>query len=333
MKDKTPVTVVIPTYNRCNDLKRCLDSLMQQTYKDFEILVIDNKSTDDTQNLLKNYPVKVLRNGTKNVMHLFNLGWQKSQSEIIVYTNDDTKAEPFWIESIVKTFQECEEAGAVGGPTMPPKDMMNNLEMLSLHEKAKHSKLLKIPVFIYEKIILENKYYDIGVLCESGAFSVGGALIESTKIDHIIEVDFLTITNLGIKRSVLKKLGGIDENFRFNHGDGDLFIRMKKAGYKLLFNPKVIVWHYVNPQGPVRGAYWRGRDYAYFYLKSIRPNIKSMSSLFRFLLNIIYFNVYWIFKLIQEKKLEYLYGITGFIQGCWQYRKTKIKEGEEEYAK
>jgi GT2 family glycosyltransferase len=131
----------------------------------------------------------------------------------------------------------------------------------------------------------------------------------------------LSITNCAIKRSVLKELNGLDENFRFTHGDGDLFIRIKRAGYKLIFEPKAIVWHHVNPIGDTRGAFWRGRDQAYFLLKNIRP--KSLTGWFKYFLNIIFFNIYWVYKAIESRDANFLKGISGFLKGISDYCKAK----------
>lgn len=311
------ISVIIPTYNRAKDLERCLASLSLQTFKDFETIIIDNGCTDETPDILKKYRVKVIKDFTKSVTHLFNVGWQNSKTEIIVFTNDDVEAEPLWLQNILNTFQLFEDAVAVGGPTLLSHEILNNQEMLRLHLKSKRDLLLKFPAWIYEHIILEDKYYDVGVLCESGAYSVGGSLLECIKLNEPIPVDLLSITNVAIKRRVLEEMNGLDENFRFTHGDGDLFIRMKKAGYKLIFDPKAIVWHHVNPIGDTRGAYWRGRDQAYFLRKCIRP--KSFSGKVRLLLNVIFFNLYWIYKTIEMRNFAFLEGISGFSRGYSDY--------------
>ncbi|MCX5696482.1 MAG: glycosyltransferase [Candidatus Omnitrophica bacterium] len=316
------LSVVIPTYNRAKDLKKCLDSLLLQTFKDFEILVIDNGSTDETSQLLKEYPVRVIQDSTKNVFHLFNLGWKNSQADIIVFTNDDVETVPGWLEQILITFEQFKGAGAVGGPTVLPLACMNNQEMLSLHAKAQKNPVFKILSGIYESFIMEGKYAKIGVLCESGSYSVGGSLLESTKLSQPISVDLLSITNLAVKRYILEEVGGLDENFMFNHGDGDLFIRMRKNCYQLIFNPKVMVWHYVNPAGNTRGAFWRGRDHAYFLEKDIKP--KTLSGKFKLFLNVVFFNLFWVYKAIASKKISYLRGNLGYLKGMSDYYKNKI---------
>ena len=323
MNNKIRVSVIIPTYNRAKDLERCLDSLLQQTFKDFENIVINNGCTDETLNVIQKYPVKVINDLTGNVTHLFNIGWQNAEGEIIVFTNDDAEVEPLWLENIMNTFQRFENTGAVGGPTIVPEQVLHHQEMLRLHTESRHSMLLRIPAWIYENLVLDRKYYEIGVLCDSGAYSVGGSLTESTRLVRPISVDLLSITNVAIKKSVLETVGGLDENFRFTHGDGDLFIRIKKAGYKLVFNPKVIVWHHVNTIGDTRNAYWRGRDHAYFLKKCIRP--KTIPGRLKLILNGIFLNLYWIYKSVKTKDIGFLKGISGFVQGLIDYHRVNKK--------
>ena len=55
MNNKSLFSVIIPTYNRANDLKRCLTSLVSQTYKNFEVIVCDNASTDNTREVIEQY--------------------------------------------------------------------------------------------------------------------------------------------------------------------------------------------------------------------------------------------------------------------------------------
>ncbi|GAI87449.1 unnamed protein product [marine sediment metagenome] len=126
INNKIRVSVIIPTYNRARDLERCLNSLLQQTLKDFETIVINNGCTDETSNVVQRHPVKVISDLTRNVTHLFNIGWQNAEGEIIVFTNDDAEAEPSWLENIMDTFQRFEDAAAVGGPTIVPEQILHH---------------------------------------------------------------------------------------------------------------------------------------------------------------------------------------------------------------
>lgn len=319
-RNKPLISIIVPTYNRCMDLKRCLDSLMRQTVKDFEIIVIDNGSTDQTSSLLNKYPVKVIMDSTKNLAYLFNLGWRNASAEIVAYINDDAEAVPDWLENICKTFENFRHVAMVGGPTIVVKDT----RILGLYKSACRTRLAKFVAELYNKVITEGRLFEIGVLCESGAYSIGAALPRSAKLEHPIYVDMLSITGMAVRKSVFHKIGGFDENFIFCHIDGDFFVRVKRAGYKLLFNPKVIVWHYINPKGGTRDSYNLGRDFAYFYMKNIRP--KTASGWLRFALNIAFLNCYWVYEALKYENPRSLKGVHGFISGISDHFKLKRKK-------
>src|SRR3972149_2762699 len=97
-RNKPLISIIVPTYNRCKELKRCLDSLLSQTLRDFEIIVIDNGSTDGTSKLLRNYPVEIITDFTRNIAYLFNLGWRTASADIIAFINDDAEAVIDWLE-------------------------------------------------------------------------------------------------------------------------------------------------------------------------------------------------------------------------------------------
>lgn len=316
------ISVVVPTRNRWRDLKRCLDSLMRQSLRDVEVIVIDNGSTDDTPKLLKSYPVRVVRDETENLAHLFNVGWRKASADIVAYINDDAEAHPFWLENIIKAFDESDDVGAVGGPTIATRKQ----EILSLHETARSSRLLGIIAKIYETVVLEGKLFDVGVLCESGAYSVGGSLSWSAKLDRPFSVDLLTITNMAARKTAIGSVGGFDEGFRFWHIDGDFFVRLKGAGYKLIFDPKVVVWHHLSQVGATRRAYHIGRGTAHFLLKSIRPS--SFGGWLRYMLNMAFFNFYWLHKAWTCNDAGLLGGIVGFANGIRDHFRRR-GEGED----
>jgi GT2 family glycosyltransferase len=124
-----------------------------------------------------------------------------------------------------------------------------------------------------------------------------------------------------VKREVFNKIGGFDENFYFNHADGDFFIRMKKAGYKLMFNPKVIAWHHVRP-GPSRNPYYIARDTGYFLAKDVRA--KTLSGWLGFILNMAYFNTYWFYKALKTGDIKQLEGVWAFLTGVVEYLKRRV---------
>ena len=271
-------TIIINTYpneTRDEDLKKCLTSVFNQTYQDFEVLVIENFSNkSEIEKVLLGFAkyrerISVINDPTKKLSYLFNLGWRHAKTELLVFLADDAEADPNWLENINLEMEKDSKIAVVSGPVISkcyPVSEMHRLYVLS-----RKNLIFKILSWPYLHFAMEDRTLEPGKLFESGAYSIGTALKESKSFSRQ-EIDLATTTSMGIRKSVLEKLGGFDENFSFNHADGDLFIRIKKLGYKIIFNPKVIAYHNVRI-GPSRNAYIIGEDTGKFYRKNIKPKL------------------------------------------------------------
>lgn len=311
-------TVIINTYPRVDreeDLKRCLFSIFKQEYKALDILIIENNdNSTDVKMLIKSlgktpYIIKVINDPKKRLSYLFNLGWKNVKSEYLAYIADDATADKKWLKNINAELEKDNSIGVVTGPvisTCYPAGEMHRLYLIS-----QGNLLLKILAWPYLHFAMEDQVLRPGILFESGAYSIGAGLEDSKKYKKQ-EIDLATTTSMGIRKSIIEKIGGFDERFNFNHADGDLFIRIKKAGYKIIFTPKVIAHHYVR-LGPSRNAYFIGKDTGIFYRKHIRP--KSFNGFIGALLNIMVLNLFWIFSAIRDKNTRQLIGIKGFFEG------------------
>lgn len=105
-KKQPIISVIIPAYNEQDFLARCLKSLQQQ--KDapiYEVIVVDNNSTDNTAQIAKSYKAKVIKEPIKGVMHARQAGLQVAKGEIIVTTDADCFYKPYWLSNIYKTYQ------------------------------------------------------------------------------------------------------------------------------------------------------------------------------------------------------------------------------------
>ncbi|MEK7595137.1 MAG: glycosyltransferase [Patescibacteria group bacterium] len=312
-------TIVVNTYpykERGTDLVRCLNSLFSQTYQTFCILLIENyKNSSQINKLIETYSkeksrITLLVDQTKKLSFLFNLGWKNSKTEYLAYIADDAEADKNWLFSINEELSR-EETGVVTGPVIStsfPAGEMHRLFLLS--QKNTYFKILSFP---YLHFAMEDNVLQPGKLFESGAYSIGAGL-EQSKDYPRQEIDLATTTSMGIKKTVLMKVNGFDEHFNFNHADGDLFLRIKQAGFKIIFTPKVKALHHVRI-GPSRNAYFIGKDTALFYKKHIRP--KSLDGLIGALLNIMLLNFYWVYATLKTKDLKQLKGISGFLEGLF----------------
>jgi glycosyltransferase involved in cell wall biosynthesis len=118
MKDKPLVSIVIPVHNGEEYIKEAIDSCLNQTYKNIEIIVVDDKSTDNTLKILKEYRDKITvisvekQNGLGNVI---NIGIRASKGQYIARMDADDVMYPSRIEKQVEYMQEHPKCVAVGG--------------------------------------------------------------------------------------------------------------------------------------------------------------------------------------------------------------------------
>ncbi len=311
-------SIVINTYpnsTRDFDLSRCVDSILKQTYKNYKVFIIENYKDDSkikplVQKYKKEIELNVLLDPTKRLSFLFNLGWKSTDTELIAFIADDAEADPQWLEAIYNELKNDENVGVVSGPVVSTCFPAGNMHALYL--SSRKNSFLKVLAWPYLHFAMEDKVLLPGNFFESGAYSIGAGLKESKKYKRQ-EIDLATTTSMGIRRSVLEKVGGFDERFNFNHADGDLFIRIKNAGYKIIFNPKVSSLHHVR-LGPSRNAYFIGKDTGIFFKKHLF-NKKSINGYLGFILNILMLNFYWVYAAIKNKDLSQLKGTSGFWQG------------------
>lgn len=109
------VSIVICTYNRREDLRRGLDALAALTYPDREVIVVDNRSTDGTAELLAGYPVRRVLEERQGVSHARNAGIEAARGDWLLYFDDDASVEtPDLIERMLATARLDPRIGMVG---------------------------------------------------------------------------------------------------------------------------------------------------------------------------------------------------------------------------
>ncbi|NTV31261.1 glycosyltransferase family 2 protein [candidate division WWE3 bacterium] len=216
-------SVVLATYNRLELLKECLDSLFSQTmsHDEFEVIVIDNGSTDGSLDYLSSLQQSVL--ATRNVSFKFislqanpgpaiarNRGIQIAQGDIVAMTDDDCVPPLNWLEKIDDGFKRYPEViGVTGFQQAHPKVLASNL------------------IAQYERYQTREMYH------AKDREIVGGW-----------DVPAGVTNNVAFKRSVLIEVNGFDEHFPVAAGeDADLKKQITDKGYKILYIPIGVEHH------------------------------------------------------------------------------------------
>jgi cellulose synthase/poly-beta-1,6-N-acetylglucosamine synthase-like glycosyltransferase len=120
LPDYPKASVVVCSYNGAKTLDRCLTSLKEINYPNYEVILVDDGSTDDTQEIAARHPwVKNIRQENKGLSFARNVGAHASGGDVIVYTDSDCMADPDWLYYLMGTLLSGDYAG-VGGPNISP---------------------------------------------------------------------------------------------------------------------------------------------------------------------------------------------------------------------
>ena len=198
------VSVVVASYNGDRTLKACLDSLTKLNYPDYEVILVDDGSTDTTPQIARGYPmVRYFRHQMNLGLSVArNTGISASLGEIVAFTDSDCRADEDWLYYLVGDLLSSEFAG-IGGPNLlPPEDS---------------------PVAAAVMV------------------SPGGpahVMLSDRQAEHIPGC------NMAFYKSVLVEIGGFDPIFHAAGDDVDICWRLQQAGYEIGFSPAAFVWHY-----------------------------------------------------------------------------------------
>lgn len=203
------ISVVIPAYNRKEELKNCLESLFRQKHsKDkFEIIVVDDGSTDGTEE----YIAQIKGNSKPNVVYLKqknqgaavarNTGVKNSRGDYVAFIDSDCVASEDWLTSCISLLSTSDQhIAGVGGKIIPG--------FTNLVGKGSH--------------LLEFHQY----------------LSEKEKSVRVVPT-----ANLCIRKKVLDEVGYFDNELRTSQ-DTELCWRIIKRGYKIIYSPEIVVTHY-----------------------------------------------------------------------------------------
>ena len=113
------VSIVICSYNGSRTIRFCLEGVSRLRYADYEVIVVDDGSTDGLGEMVREYPVKLIQSKNKGLSNARNIGLEAATGEIIAYLDDDACPTQYWLQFLVETFRTGKYVG-VGGPNIAP---------------------------------------------------------------------------------------------------------------------------------------------------------------------------------------------------------------------
>lgn len=235
------VSVVIPNLNGAPHLPDCLDSLRRQHYAPFEVILVDNGSTDTSLSLLARcYPeVRVVPLGENHgFAPACNRGMRAARGEILVLLNNDTEVDAGWLTALVRTFERHPEAGAVASK-------------IRLFDRRDH-------------LHTAGDFYRLdGIPGNRGVWQR-----DEGQFDRKEPVFSACGAAAAYRRSMLDDVGLLDETFFFSCEDIDLGWRAQLRGWPCIYTPEAVVYHKVSATGAVTiNSYFDGRNFIYLLAK------------------------------------------------------------------
>ncbi|RYV50752.1 glycosyltransferase family 2 protein [Pengzhenrongella frigida] len=227
----TSASVVIATYNRPDHVRTCLEHLLRQTQVPEAILVVDASPGADTRAVVEEFDgVRYLRNdlGAGSTATSRAIGVAEVTSDVVAFLDDDAYAAPTWLAELTRRYADP-RVGAVGGRALngQPGEEVDGADT-------------------------------IGLLRADGTLTGFFAADPGADVD----VDHMLGANMSVRRGAVLEVGGIHDHYPGTclREETDIALRLRLAGYRIVFTPDAVVVH-------VAGPYAKGRrfDLRYSY--------------------------------------------------------------------
>jgi O-antigen biosynthesis protein len=114
------ISVVVCTYNDERTLRSCFDGLRDLEYPDYEVIVVNDGSTDSTHEISSEYGFHLISTENWGLANARNVGLKAATGEIIAYIDADARPDPHWLSHLAESFLNSTHVG-IGGPNIPPR--------------------------------------------------------------------------------------------------------------------------------------------------------------------------------------------------------------------
>lgn len=233
-----PVSIIIPVYNNLDLTQNCLESLWEHTPGGlYELIVVDNASTDQSGVFLEHQAragrLRLIRNDANlGFARACNQGAKAARGEFLLFLNNDTLLTPGWLEALLTTVREEERIGAVGAKLLYPDDSVQHAGVVFNRQGMVYH--------LYRHLHRDHP-----------------------AVNKVREFQVLTAACLLVRGSAFFEVGGFDEQFMNGFEDVDLCLRLKEAGWRLIYQPHAVVYHL---ESKTPGRFDRERDNCLYLL-------------------------------------------------------------------
>ena len=210
------VSIITVTWNSAKDIVNCINSIKKQTYTDFEILLVDNNSNDNSVDIVRKHyqDIQIIEN--KNNLGFAegnNIGIQKASGEILAFVNPDVILDPDWLNNLVTKLQSSNKIGGVVGKIF----------------------------------YMGEKYPKDAIFCTWSKIDPFTATpYNFTNNEPASKVDYLSGAAMLVKKEIIDTVGLLDSNYFLYFEETDWCARMIRAGYDLIYVPNALSWHAVS---------------------------------------------------------------------------------------
>ena len=210
------VSIIILTFNKAYLTYQCLESILAHTDIPYEVIIVDNASTDETLSLLKRCKNVIVLKNNENLGFIkgCNQGAAQARGKYLLFLNNDTVVTSGWLSGLVKTIENYYKCGAVGCKLVWPN----------------------------------GKLQEAGSIIWQDGSTLGygrGDDPWKPEYSYTREVDYCSGACLLVRRDLFQKLRGFDERYvPAYYEDSDLCLGVVKLGYTVVFQPKIVIFHH-----------------------------------------------------------------------------------------
>lgn len=263
------VAIVIPTLNEERFISRCLNSIIKQTYEfeKMDVMIIDGGSKDNTKDIVAEYQkshqnIRFIENKKKIQSVAFNIGFKKSTAPYIIRLDAHAEYDSKYISLCIENLKQDEKRGNVGG----------RCNILPFNQS----------IWAQTNAILNHS-----------RFGIGGAAFRVSKEAHNTD----SVPFGAFPRKIIEKIGGMREDLPRGE-DNEYNSRIRKAGYKIFFDPNIISSYFARPTlgASCKQMYANGNSIGYLYyidreaigIRHLVPLLFVVSGLFCIIISVLW---------------------------------------------